>query len=195
MSIRFLRSSSLSCGASGRGGVLGIELISDTIFKLNTTYVATSDDNFIPLCVLTQAHWTVVLDLGDWGLWGDCSCRVAARVLPGASRASLCTYPFVDWLVCRVYSSVVDEYTALVKSGQVQSYRGTGVWLVELGRPMWRRVSCKQQSDIVRDLLRKFERFRHAVVEPSCHGVLRSLARFRALERVGVVFVVFLPQL
>ena len=34
---------------------------------------------------------------------------------------------------------------------------------------MRRRVSCEQQSDIVSDLLRKLERFRHAVVEPSCH--------------------------
>ena len=102
MSIRFLRSSPWSCGASGRGGVLGIELISDTIGKLNSIYVATSDDNLIALYVLTQAYWTVVLDLGDWGLWGDCCCCVAARVLPGASRASLCTYPLVGWLVCRV---------------------------------------------------------------------------------------------
>ena len=66
MLIRFLRSSSLSCGASGREGVLGIELIPDTIGKLNTIYSATSDDNLIPPYVLTQAYWTVVLDLGDW---------------------------------------------------------------------------------------------------------------------------------
>ena len=103
MSIRFLRSSSLSCGASERGGVLRIELISDTIGKLNTIDVATSDDNLIPLYVLTPAYWTVVLDLGDWGLRVDCCCRVAARVLPGVPRASLCTYPLVDWLVCRVF--------------------------------------------------------------------------------------------
>ena len=44
-----------------------------------------------------------MLDLGDWGLWGDNCCRVAARVLPGVSRAFLCTYPLVDWLVCRVF--------------------------------------------------------------------------------------------
>ena len=49
--------------------VLGIELISDTIGELDTN-VATYDDNLIPLYVLTQAYWTVVLDLGDWGLWG-----------------------------------------------------------------------------------------------------------------------------
>ena len=83
--------------------VLGIELISDTIGKLNTIYVATSDDNLIPPYVLTQAYWTVVLNLGDWGLWIDCCCRVAARVLPGVARASLCTYPHVDWLVCSVF--------------------------------------------------------------------------------------------
>ena len=46
--------------------MLGIEPISDTIGKLNTIYVATFDDNLIPLYVLTQANWTVVLDLGDW---------------------------------------------------------------------------------------------------------------------------------
>ena len=47
--------------------MLEIELISDTTGKLDTIYVATSDDNLIPLYVLTQAYWTVVLDLGDWG--------------------------------------------------------------------------------------------------------------------------------
>ena len=56
---------------------------------------------------------------------------------------------------------------------------------------MLRRVPGEQQSAIVSDLLRKLERFRHAVVEPSCRGVLRSLAKFRALARVGAVFVVF----
>ena len=60
---------------------------------------------------------------------------------------------------------------------------------------MWRRVSCEQQSVIVSDLLRKLERFRHAVVEPFCRGDLRSVARIRALARLGAVFVVFLPQL
>ena len=60
---------------------------------------------------------------------------------------------------------------------------------------MWRRVSCEQQSDLVSDLLRKSERFRHAVVGPSCRSVLRSLARFRALARVGAMFLVFLPHL
>ena len=83
--------------------MLGIELIFDTIGKLNTIYVATSDDNLIPLYLLTHAYWTVVLDLGGWGQWGDCCCRVVARVPPGASRASLCKYPLVDWLVCRVF--------------------------------------------------------------------------------------------
>ena len=56
---------------------------------------------------------------------------------------------------------------------------------------MWRSVSCEQQSVIVTDLLRKLEHFRHAVVEPFCGGVLRSLARFRALARVGAVFCRF----
>ena len=62
---------------------------------------------------------------------GDCGencCRVAARVLPGISRGFLCTYPLVDWLVCRVQASY-GEYTAVVKCGKVQSYRGTGVYV------------------------------------------------------------------
>ena len=50
---------------------------------------------------------------------------------------------------------------------------------------MWRRVSSEQLSDIVSDLLEKLKRFRHAVVEPSCRGILRSLAH------VSAVFVVF----
>ena len=37
------------------------------------------------------------------GDWGDCCGRVAARVLPGVFRASLCTHPLVVWLVCRVF--------------------------------------------------------------------------------------------
>ena len=52
---------------------------------------------------------------------------------------------------------------------------------------MWRRVSCELQSDLVSDLLWKLERFRHAVVEPSCGAV------FSALWRDFAVFVVFLP--
>ena len=40
--------------------MLGIKLIPDTIGKLNTICVATSDDNLIPLYVLIQAYWTVV---------------------------------------------------------------------------------------------------------------------------------------
>ena len=130
MSIRFLRSSSLSCGASGRGRVLGIELISDTIGKLNTICVATSDDNLIPLYVLTQAYWTVVLDQGDWGLWGDCCGRVAARVLPGVSRASLCTCPLADWLVCRVFKRRVinTQYWSRVGKFRVTEAPMYGWW-------------------------------------------------------------------
>ena len=59
-----------------------IELISDTIGKLNTIYVATSDDNLFPLYVLTQAHWTVVLDLGDCG-------KTVVVVLPHACFRAL----------------------------------------------------------------------------------------------------------
>ena len=55
--------------------MLGIELISDTIGKLNTIYVATSDDNLIPhtyshvdwlvcrvfkRCMMNTQHWSRV---------------------------------------------------------------------------------------------------------------------------------------
>ena len=68
-----------SCGALGRGGVLGIELISDTIGKLNTISVETSDDNLIPLYVLTQAYWTVVLGTVVRLLLPCCRIRASGR--------------------------------------------------------------------------------------------------------------------
>ena len=83
--------------------MLGIKLIIATYVKLNVVHVVIPDENLILLNALTHAYWTVVLDVGDWGLWGDLCCRVAARVLPRASRASLCTYPLVNQLVCRVF--------------------------------------------------------------------------------------------
>ena len=61
--------------------MLGIELTSDTIGKLNTIHVANSDDNLIPLYVLTKRIgplcWTWVT--GDCG---ETCCGVAARVFP-----------------------------------------------------------------------------------------------------------------
>ena len=82
--------------------MLGFEQISDTNCKPNFVYVTVSDGNLIPLYVLTQQYWTIVLDLGDWGRRRNSCCRFAARVLPGVSHASLCTYQLVDWLVCKV---------------------------------------------------------------------------------------------
>ena len=83
--------------------MLGIEPISDTIGKLNTIYVATSDDILIPLYVLTQAYWTVVLDLGELGTVGRLVVVLPHACFRAFSRASLCAYPLVDWLVCRVF--------------------------------------------------------------------------------------------
>ena len=86
--------------------MLGIEPISDTTGKLNTIHVATSDDNPIPLYVLTQAYWTVVLDLGDW----DCGETVVV-VLPHACFRAFLVLPcarihlLIGWYAG--YSSVV----------------------------------------------------------------------------------------
>ena len=65
-----------------------------------------------------------MLDLGDWGLWGDCCCRVAARVLPGVSPASLCTYPLVDWLVCRIFKRRMmnTQHWSRVESSESQEH-------------------------------------------------------------------------
>ena len=86
--------------------MLGIELICDTIGKLNTIYVATSDDNLIPLYVLTQAYWTVVLDLGNW----DFGVTVVV-VLPHACFRAFLVLPCARILLLIVwyagYSSVV----------------------------------------------------------------------------------------
>ena len=57
---RFLRSSSLSCGASGRGGVLESELIGDSIGELNIIYLVTAEDILIPWYVFTLAYLTLV---------------------------------------------------------------------------------------------------------------------------------------
>ena len=56
-----------------------------------------------------------MLDMGDWGLWVDHCCCVAARVLPGVSHASLCTYLLVNTVGVQSVSASYDEYTALVK--------------------------------------------------------------------------------
>ena len=76
-SIRFLRRSSLSCGASGRGGVLGIELTIATIGKLNIIYVATSDDNLIPRYLFNLAYLTMATEDCGW----DTVVLVHARFL------------------------------------------------------------------------------------------------------------------
>ena len=84
--------------------LLGIELISDTIGKLNTIYVATSDDSLILLYVLTQAYrcWTWVT--------GDCGETVEV-VLPHACFQAFLVLPCARILLSiglyAGYSSVV----------------------------------------------------------------------------------------
>ena len=68
--------------------MLGIELTSDTIGKLNTIHVANSDDNLIPLYVLTKRIgplcWTWVT--------GDCGETVVV-VLPHACFRAFLVLP------------------------------------------------------------------------------------------------------
>ena len=73
--------------------MLGIELISDTIGKLNTIYVATSDDNLIPLYVLKRSGtlcWTWVT--------GDCGETVVV-VLPHVCFRAFLVLPCAEALV------------------------------------------------------------------------------------------------
>ena len=84
---RFLRSSSLSCGASGRGGVLESELIGDTTGKLNIIYVVTFDDILIPWYVFTLAYLTLVT--------ADCGWDTVVLVRAHSLLYFLCCCPHV----------------------------------------------------------------------------------------------------
>ena len=77
----------MSCRASGRGGVLGIELMWTTYGKVYNEI--TDDDTHDDILDLSFVYLL-------W-CWGLVVCRVAARVLPGVSRASLCTLPLLFW--------------------------------------------------------------------------------------------------
>ena len=74
----------MSCRASGRGGA-GNRTHVDHSWKGVHTDDNTHDDIL---------NLSIVYLLWCWGL---VVCRVAARVLPGVSRASLCTLPLLFW--------------------------------------------------------------------------------------------------
>ena len=78
--IRFQWCSSMSCRASGRGGVLGIALMWTTYGKVYNGI--TDDDTHDDILNLS-----IVCLLWCWGL---VVCRVAGRVLPGASLVLPC---------------------------------------------------------------------------------------------------------
>ena len=63
---------------------------------------------------------------------GDCCCRVAARVLPGSSRASLCTYPLIDWLVYRVFKRRMMNTQHWSRVGKFRVTGANGEWWVQL---------------------------------------------------------------
>ena len=92
-----------------------------------------------------------VSDLGDCGLWVGHGC---------CTRDSLCSFlcccPLCCWSHKNVFWYIV------------------GTLVMQLGRPMWRRVSCAQQLNRMSDLSRKLKCFGHAVVEPCC---VRTLAQ------------------
>ena len=87
-----------------------------------------------------------------------------------------CTYPLVDWLVCRV--SNTQHWS------RVGKFRVTGA-LVN-GGCSWRRVSCGRQSDIVSDLWRKI-RAKQAcgcgTVLSRCSALSGAVSRSRVLAR------------
>ena len=85
--IRFQWCSSMSYRAPGRGGVLGIALMWTTHGKVYNGI--TDDDTHDDILNLS-----IVYLLWCWGLFVG---RVAARVLPCVSRASLCALPLLSW--------------------------------------------------------------------------------------------------
>ena len=83
--IRFRNSSSMSCGASKRGAVLGIELITTTY---GTAYNGITDDdtridNLYPMFALTHVNKPEVTEDCWWNV--VVSPHACFRVLPGAS--------------------------------------------------------------------------------------------------------------
>ena len=101
VTIRFPSCSSMSCGASGRGGVLVIELITITYGKV---YNGIKDDethvdnlNLNPLFVLTHVNKLEVT--GD--CWWDVvvSPHACFRVLRGASGRFSCFLVHASWFV------------------------------------------------------------------------------------------------
>ena len=147
--IRFLRISSLSCGASKRGVVLESELIGDTIGKLNIIYVVTTDINRIPWYVLTLAYLFLVTQDCGW----DTVVLVRARFL--------------------VFLLVLLSFVMLESQERILDhcwYTGDAAAKTDL-----RRVSCERQLNRMSDLLRKLKCFRRAVVESCCCGVSRAL--------------------
>ena len=149
--IRFLRSSSLSCGASGRGGVLESELIGDATGKLNIIHVVTTDDILIPQYVFSLAYLTLVT--------ADCGWDTVVLV-----RAHSLAFLLV------LLSFVLLEPQERILEHCWYTGDAAGKTDVEKG------VS-EQQLNRISGLSRKLECFGHAVVEPCCCGVSRALWR------------------
>ena len=80
----------MRCGASRRGGVLGIELITTTQGKIYNKI--TDDETHVDKMNLNPLFGLPLANRPE--MTGDCwwDVVVAARVLLGASRAFLCTY-------------------------------------------------------------------------------------------------------
>ena len=75
--------------------------------------------NNVPLT--TQAYWTVVLDLGDWGLW-----ETVVVVLPHACFWAFLVLPCarILWLVCRVLKRrmMSTQHWSRVQSSELQRH-------------------------------------------------------------------------
>ena len=134
-----------------------------------------------PLC------WTLVT--GDSGETG----RVAARVLPGVSRGFL-VHVSSCWLVGMQGIQATFDDTQLGQEWESSEALVNGWWRCD--DCCGERYHVNSNFVIVSDLLRKSERFRHAVLEPflsRCFALSDTVSRSRACWRS--VCRSFLPQL
>ena len=127
--------------------MLGIELIWDTIGKLNTMYVVTTDDNLIPLYL---DHCAGRMSLGTAGgsLRSCCRTRASGRFSCFLVHVSSCQPIGVQGV-----SASYDEYTALVKCGKLKVTR-------ERIQEHWRIVGAAVKTDVEKSI--KGTAFRHS---------------------------------
>ena len=79
--------------------------------------------NNTPQYLFIHVYWTIVIDLGDWRLWVDLSCYVAAR---GRFSRFFVHVSSCQRVGAKGVSPSSDENTTLVKCGKFKVTRENG---------------------------------------------------------------------